>query len=263
MSDSMDINDLFKNASADGNLSQASMAALNVVDIGEQILAAMGVNVADVPASEVILVTLLVDDSGSIRFANNAQIIRDGHNSVLDALSKTMNQDCILVHTRYLNGHVLYPYCPVAKATKMNSKNYNPVQGTPLYDQTVVVLGTVLAKAQSFADNGIPCRTITLILTDGADVHSVKHNEKNVSSLVRDMARAESHIIAAMGVKDGDGTDFSSIFRSMGIEDRWILTPGNNDRDIRRAFQLFSRSVNAVSQQSGSFGQISLGGFGA
>lgn len=263
MSESLDINELFQNAKADGTLSQASMAALNVVDIGEQILAAMGINVADIPASEVVLVTLLVDDSGSIRFANNAQLLRDGHNNVIDALSSTQQRDSILLHTRYLNGHVLYPYCPVPRAVKMNKKNYNPDQGTPLYDQTVIVLGTVLAKSQSFADNGIPCRTVTLILTDGADVHSTKSTERNVAALVKDMLKSENHIIAAMGFDDGAGTDFKKIFKSMGIEDRWILTPGNSDNEIRRAFQLFSRSAAAASQHSGAFSQISLGGFGS
>ncbi|MDQ7825780.1 MAG: hypothetical protein RDV48_23465 [Candidatus Eremiobacteraeota bacterium] len=262
MSESVNINDLFQNAKNEGRLSQASSQALDVVDIGEQIAAAMGVTLTQVPASEIVLVTMLVDDSGSIRFSQNAQLIRDGHNMTLEALERTQTRDSILVHTRYLNGYVLYPYCPVEKAKRMNNKNYDPSLGTPLYDQAVVVLGTVIAKAQSFIDNGIPARTVTLILTDGADAHSTRATEKTVKSLVKDMLVTENHIIAALGVDDGS-TDFRKVFKSMGIEDRWILTAGNSQEEIRRAFNLFSRSVVAASKASGSFGQVSLGGFAA
>jgi hypothetical protein len=263
MDSSPNISELFNKAKDEGTLSDASMAALNVIDIGDQILAAMGAPSLDAPSSEMVLVTMLVDDSGSIRFGGNAQLIRDGHNMILEALGKTQQRDNIMVHTRYLNGFVLYPYCPVAKAAKMNGKNFNPSLGTPLYDQSVTVLGTVLAKTQSFADNGIPARTVTLILTDGADVHSVRSNERSVAAIVRDMLKAENHIVAAMGVQDSEHTDFRQVFRSMGIEDRWILTPGRSEQEIRQAFNLFSRSVVKASQAGASFGSISLGGFGS
>ena len=49
----------------------------------------------------------------------------------------------------------------------MHDKNYNPSLGTPLYDQTVVLLGTVLAKSQEFAPQRRVRRTVTLIITDG------------------------------------------------------------------------------------------------
>jgi hypothetical protein len=263
MESSPEINELFNKAREEGTLSDASMAALNVIDVGDQILAAMGTPAFDAPASEMVLVTMLVDDSGSIRFARNADLIREGHNMVLEALKKTQQKDSIMVHTRYLNGFVLYPYSPVPGAVKMTKKNYDPNLGTPLYDQAVTVLGTVLAKAQSFADNGIPVRTITLILTDGADAHSVRSNERSVAAIVRDMLKAENHIIAGMGVEDGDTTDFRKVFKNMGIEDQWILTPGRSEQDIRQAFHLFSRSVVRASQAGAPFGSLSLGGFGS
>ena len=62
----------------------------------------------DVPASQVLLVTMMPDDSGSIRFGGNAQRVRDGHNLILEVLSRSKQKEDILAHTRYLNGHVLY-----------------------------------------------------------------------------------------------------------------------------------------------------------
>jgi hypothetical protein len=143
----------------------------------------------------------------------------------------------------------------------MTTQNYNPNLGTPLYDQTLILLGTVLAKAQEFADNGVPVRTVTLIITDGADGVSIHADAKRVASVVKDMLKAETHIVAAMGIDDGY-TDFRQVFKEMGIRDEWILTPGNSESEIRKAFQVFSQSAVRVSQSSANFNNTSLGGFG-
>lgn len=257
----MDPKNMFEAAHAEGGLSEASLQALAIPDLGAQIQAGLGISVDDVPASEVVLVAMMPDDSGSIRFAGNAQAIRDGHNLVLDALRQSKQRDGILAHTRYLNGQVLYPYCPVDQAPKMDSKNYDPDGGTPLYDQSVVLLGTVLAKAREFADAGVPSRTVTLILSDGADEGSMRARAQDVAAIVRDLRRAETHIVAALGVQDGR-TDFKKVFREMGIEDRWILTPSAGASELRRAFQVFSQSALKASQGGGSFSKTALGGFG-
>ncbi|TPW22078.1 MAG: hypothetical protein FD126_52 [Elusimicrobia bacterium] len=253
---------LFDGAKADGELSDAAMAALSIPDLGAQIQAGLGVLPDDVQASEVLLVTMMPDDSGSIRFGGNAQSLREGHNLVLDALGASKSKDGVLVHTRYLNGKVLYPYCGLSGAVRMDSKNFDPNLGTPLYDQAVVLLGTVLAKCRQFAEAGVPARTVTLLLSDGADEGSTRSTAKDVAALVKDMMRAERHIVAALGVDDG-GTDFRKVFREMGIEDKWILTPGAGASEIRRAFAVFSQSAVRAGSGAGSFSAASVGGFGA
>jgi len=261
MSDNASLNSLFEEAQDEGMISPESAQALTVHDIGAQIQNGLGVNVDDVQASEVVLVTLMPDDSGSIRFANNAQAVRDGHNLVLDALANSKQKDNILVHCRYLNGHVLYPYCSLDQAERMDNHNYNPNLGTPLYDQSVVMLGTVLAKTKEFADNGVPVRTVSLIITDGCDQGSHRSTPKNVASIAKDMLMSENHIIAAMGIDDGY-TRFKDVFNSMGLRDEWILTTGNNQSDIRRAFQVFSQSAVQASQSAVNFSKAAIGGFG-
>lgn len=258
----VNIKKLFQDAEGEGKLSPASLQALNVIDLGAQIQAGLGASVDDVQSSEVVLVTIMPDDSGSIQYGNNADAVRHGHNLVLSALIDSKQRDSILAHNRYLNGHVLYPYCPITKATKMDASNYNPTLGTPLYDQTVVLLGTVIAKAQEFANNGVPARTVTLIITDGADAGSRWATAKDVKALVRDMMQSECHIVAAMGIDDGT-TQFRDVFRSMGIEDRWILTPGKDAAEVRKAFLLFSQSAVRASQGGATFSRAAAGGFGA
>lgn len=253
-------NQLLKSAHKEGDLSAASMQALTNIDIGAQIQAGLGIGAEDVETSEAVLVTIQPDDSGSIRFGGNSQAIRDGHNEVLKALRASKQKDSVLIHNRFLNGDVLYPYVKVEDAILMTDKNYDPNKGTPLYDQAVVCLGTVLAKTKEFADNGIPVRTVTLLMTDGADLHS-HGTAKNVKALVEDMLRKENHIIAAMGFADGT-TDFEKVFTEMGIRKEWILTPKTTPSEIRKAFQLFSQSAVRASQNAASFSKTALGGFG-
>ncbi len=250
---------LLDDARDQGALSPRSAMALNVVNLGAQIQAGLGVSVNDVESSEVVLVSMMPDDSGSISYANNAQLVRDGHNMVLDALAQSRQSGDVFVHNRYLNGAVLYPYTSLDQAVRMDAGNYDPRMGTPLYDQTVVLLGTVIAKAQEFAQNGVPCRTVTLLITDGADAGSNRADASHVRALVEDMLLAENHIVAAMGIADGS-TDFRRVFREMGIPDAWILTPGNSASEIRKAFQVFSQSAIKASQ-GGGFSKTALGGF--
>ncbi len=238
----------------DAQLSAKSLATLDVVDVGAQIPAGLGVTIDDVAASEVVLLTMMPDDSSSIACAGNTDAVRDGHNFVLDALGRSKQSGEVLAHTRYLNGHVLCAYTALAHAVMMTPANYDPRNATPLFDQACVLLGTVIAKSQELAQAGIAVRTVTLIITDGGDYGSTRAKAADVQAIVRDMLAQENHIVAAMGISDGT-TAFRAVFRAMGIPDRWILTPGNSASEIRRAFQVFSQSAVRASQG------VQLGGF--
>jgi hypothetical protein len=248
--------DLLKDAHDTGALSAGSLASLDLVDVGAQIQAGLGVNVDDVSASEVVLLTMMPDDSSSIASAGNTAAVREGHNLVLEAMASSRQSGEVLVHTRYLNGDVLYPYGALAHAVKMTAQNYRPDKGTPLYDQVMVVLGTVIAKAQELTCAGIAVRAVTLIISDGADCGSVRSRAADVRALVKDLLAQEQHIVAAMGISDGT-TDFRRVFEEMGVPDRWILTPAGTASEIRAAFQVFSRSAIATATR----GAIA-GGFG-
>lgn len=233
---------LLQNAQQTGGISKRTLASLDIVDVGAQIQAGLGVNVDDVAASEVVLLTMMPDDSSSIAAAGNTDAVRLGHNQVIDALKASKQSGEVLAHTRYLNGSVLFPYATLDNAQTMTPANYDPRLGTPLYDQTTVVLGTVLAKTAELAAAGIAVRTVTLLITDGADCGSKRCNADDVKRLVGEMLAQENHTIAAMGISDGS-TDFRQVFRDMGIPDRWILTPGNSPSEVRRAFAIFSQSA--------------------
>jgi len=163
-------------------------------------------------------------------------------NLILDALSETKQNSDILVHIRYLNGTVICPWSFLKDAPKLTPQNYDPSGGTPLYDESGVSLGAVIAKTQEFSDNGVHVRSISCIVTDGADAGSRLLTAAKVKPIVLDMLKGENHIVAGMGISDGI-TDFKQVFRDMGLDDKWILTPSNDKHDIRAKFQTVSQTV--------------------
>ena len=156
---------------------------------------------------------------------------------------------------------MLFPYRPIDQAVPMTSKNYDPNQGTPLYDQSVVLLGTVLAKAQEFTRNGVVARTVTLHhhRRRGRSIR-VARRAKDVAALVSDMTAQRERTSSPRWASPTAPPTSEPVFREMGIEDRWILTPGNNPSEIRNAFQVFSQSAVRASQAA-SFSQGTIGGF--
>jgi hypothetical protein len=263
-----DVSDLFSNAADDQLLSSASMNVLNqqlqVEDLGAQIQDALGLaaDSDEIESSEITLVSVMTDDSGSIRMCGNSQIVRDGHNLVIAALKETKDRNQILFFSRLLNGQLICPYTQIEDAVELDTHNFNPNQGTPLYDQTINFLGAVAAKVQEFADNGITARSVSLIVTDGDDVHS-RSQPPAVECIVEDLLATEMHIVAAMGIQDSSGprgTDFRAVFSSMGIRDEWILTPSDDKGAIRKAFALFSQSASQASQGGASFSATATGG---
>jgi len=263
MSSTVNVQKLLASAMAEGLLTPAASANFQIPDIGAQIQQGLGTPVDGVEASEVTLIAFLMDDSGSIHgIPNGPDLVCQGHNQVIDAVSSSKQVEGVLAHCRYLNGAILYAFDKLGKAIRMDDSNYAANGGTPLYDQSAIVLGTMLAKVQEFSDNGVPARGITVIVTDGDDLHSRNFTAAKVAAIVKDMVKSERHIVAAMGIDDGR-TNFRQVFKAMGLEDRWILTPGHNPSEIRKAFALVSQSAVRASQSAGSFSRTASGGFGS
>lgn len=228
----------------------------------------------------VLLVATLIDDSGSLNIAverdpkterltshpascddpkSNAEAVRIGHNAVIQALQDSEKPSTLWFHTRYLHGYELNPLSPLEKATGLNRSNYRPEGGTPLYDETVAILGSIISKSQEFRNNWVGVRTATLIVTDGADTESRLQKPASVKSVVTDMYNMGIHIIAAMGIYDGT-TDFKKVFIEMGIHENLILTPGSTPDEIRKAFSLFGKMASRAADPR-QFNDMLAGGF--
>lgn len=241
------------------DLSATAAMQLTVDNLGPAIQAGLGdIDYDDLGTAEVLLVTQIIDDSGSIRFAGNTEAVRDGHNLVIDSLRGSKQSAGVLMSTTLLNRGLLFGYKTLDTAVRLDPHNYNPNGGTPLYDTIKVVLTTVAAKMADFEQNGVAARALTVIVTDGADNGYTRVQE--VRAMIDGLLRTEQHIIAGVGVSDGN-MDFRAVFNGIGIQDDWVLTPGSTPSEIRAAFRTVSQSAVRASQTA-TFSQMAMGGFG-
>ncbi len=258
---------LVRGAYVAGHMSKESLTALQKPDIAG--LLAQGLASQDFIDAEMLLVTAVVDDSGSISQAHQESAIREGHNRLLAVLKSAESSAHILVTTRLLNGTVINPFRPVEDARDLTTHNYDPARfgGTPLYHQAVATLGTVMLQTQALEEMGCDVRAITLIITDGLDESQYVTGRNNfkatystpasdVAFMAGDMHRSGNHLLAAYAV--GVGTELKTEFTKMGIKPGWILT----SPDALASLLRFANEAVRASLSKASFQRLlERGGF--
>jgi hypothetical protein len=249
--------DSLKRLYGSGALSRTSADLLGQESTQRAIAAGLGSSGA---GQEVLLVAILVDDSGSI--ALNLDEIHLGYERMLEALrGESANAD-VQVHVRALNRGVLAPYTPLARLGGLAALGYDGSRlapQTPLFLQTLHTLGTVTTKAQEEEARGASVRTFTLIISDAGDNDPRNITAEQVCIMVTDMLQfaATNHIVAGMGV--GEQVNFYDVFRSMGIPDKWIFSAGVSADSLRDKFRVISKSLALAAESEVAFLQLEAG----
>lgn len=263
-----DINDLFGGAVSDGELQADSMHILTGGEIGKQINVAFGgIDVADVSSDEVIVLNVLLDNSVSMQSLRGAVV--DGMAMVNDACRNSKQAKNIYISVVLLNdagdGTIPIAFMPIEQAQNIDLDTFKVRGNTPLFKQSMVVLGNSMARWRDFSQNGVQARCITMIMTDGGDNASGNVTAKDVNVLVRDMLRTEEHIVmgyvCAENAQELDAC--RKQFQAMGLQDHCILESGTDESSVRQAFQIFSQSVSAATQNAADFQGVGGGGFTA
>ena len=239
---------LFSSATTKGVISPQT-SSLITGNLGNLVLAgAAGKDLEDIAASDVTLVTVLIDSSSSIADRGLEKAVREGQNALLDAFAGAKDQDAVLLACWTFSGtmDVIHSYVPVPDATRLDTQNYRASGSTALYDAWCSALAANVAYAQRLRDGGTPTRSVVVVVTDGEDVGS-KRTTAECARLSRDLLASELFTLALVGV--GTDVNFEHVAKSMGIPAGCILwerdaTPSG----LRRAFQLVSRSAVRASQ---------------
>jgi hypothetical protein len=260
--DDIKVSDLARGAFVAGHISKESVGVLKRRNVAG--LLPEGLRRHDLKDAEILLVTALVDDSGSISEARQESAIREGHNRLLQVLKETGSSAHVLVTTRLLNGKIINSFCPVSDASRLTAQNYDPAQfgGTPLYHQSVVTLGTLMLQTQALEEAGCRVRTITLLMTDGLDEshYLTGHNHfqvkydtpaSDVAFIARDMHRSGNHLLAAYAVGAGAAA-LEGEFTKMGIRPGWVLT----SPDTLKSLMMFASAAVRASVSRASFQKL-------
>lgn len=252
------LNALFGNAASVGMISPQTLTMLSG-NLGNLVIAgAAGKDTETIDASEVLLVTVLVDASSSIGSRGLEAAVKAGYNKLLDTFSLSKERDAIMMALWTFQGRakVIHSYVPVNEAVGLDRSNYRPGGCTALYDTWCDSLAANLAYAQQLRDGGTPVRSVVVVITDGEDVGS-KRRPVDCAKLTMDLLASEQFALGFVGV--GSDVDFTQVARDMGIPDDCIQVQKNaTPKGLRDVFHMVSRSVMRVSQSHVAPGQ---GGF--
>jgi uncharacterized protein YegL len=242
------LSSLFSSAQAAGTISPLTQQIITG-SLGAMVIAgAAGKDAEDIIASDVTLVTLLVDASSSIHERKLEDAVRDGQNMLVDALSQSRERDAILMALWTFNDdlRVVHSYVGMDDVTRLDKKNYQGGGCTRLYDTWCDALAANVAYAQRLRDAGTPCKSVVVVVTDGEDVGS-KRRVSDCASISRDLLASEQFTLAFVGV--GSAVDFHGIARSMGVPDGCVTVQAQaTPSAIRKVFRMVSQSAIRASQ---------------
>lgn len=248
MTDRESVDSRIQGAVEDGVLSPESGSMLTGY-LGPVVIAgAAGYDVENLCASDVTLVTLLVDQSSSIGGRNLEDAVRHGQTLLVDSMAQSREREGILVALWTFDDQhrPLHSYVPVEQATRLDAQNYKSTGSTTLYDTWCDALAANVAYAQQLRDAGTLCRSVVVVITDGEDTSS-KRTAGECSRLSRDLLASEQFVLAFVGV--GPDANFRKVGRSMGIPDGSILEEKSTSASaLRRVFQMVSQSAIRASQ---------------
>lgn len=234
---------------------------MQVPDLGAKIQNALGVPPDLASSGMITLVGILLDDSSSIASAHNTDNVIEGFNLIRDAIAASAEADTVQMFVDQMNHGGSNGFQVMSDVMRLDRTNFRPHGATPLYDKALLLYSTILAKTHWYEQSGVACRSISCIITDGAEYGSREGTPAKVKALVDSLLQQEQHVVTAVGIDDGS-TDFVSVFTKLGLLRDFILTPKNSPSEIRKAFQMVSKSVGQVSAAAG--GNVSkLGGFGS
>lgn len=233
--------ELFRQAASRGVLSQKSLGALGGAN--REITTALAGSYADTSGGDVILITMQLDDSESMAGEPERAVLH-GHNDLMDLMAASPLGQRTLLQTRCLSGQIINPFSPFVACQRLDHHNYQANFGdTPLFRESVITLGAVLAKTEEQVGLGSKVRSGTLIMSDGGSAEPFELAE-DAATLIADMRSVGDHIVAAMGF--GSPDFYWASFRDMGIPPELIFSA--NDREsVVKAFRMFGSAVVELS----------------
>jgi uncharacterized protein YegL len=198
---------------------------------------------ANVATDDVILVTLVIDKSGSVgAFVHDLDIVL---NDFVDEISKSHVSDKVLVQTLLFNNtvEVAHGFKPITEMAKFDIQTRGT---TALFDATRFALANATNYKNDLSQQGLTAKSLVFILTDGDDNASTSKPSDIaaiLNSIYTNEQFANEFTIMAFGL--GNEADFAKIFTSMGIKPELIAKVGVDAKSLRSMIGFISSSVSS------------------
>jgi hypothetical protein len=205
-----------------------------------------------------LLISLLLDDSGSIKDYGNEAAVRRGVNHDLN-LWKSPEAGHILVGAHTLNSGELFSYCDPHQAPEITVRNYQGNGGTPFFREGKALLNRVKQTRDELSHHfDVYC--MSFLFSDGENTTANNHTADQFREEAEPMIASDRHIIGAFGVQGA--VDFDRIYRSMGIPQQWIKILGRDSASIETGLREAGSTGTVSSLGPDHFTRTSTTGFG-
>lgn len=195
-----------------------------------------------------IIVSIILDKSGSMSTIRDATI--SGFNEYINTLkSKDQNVkfnltlfDTDSIEKRYVN-------TPLVDVQPLNRETYVPNAMTPLYD---AVVDSTEALFESVKNNQPRPSVVVVIMTDGMENSSQRHDEKCMRELIQRLEKEYNWSFIYMGANQDSYANAANYGIQMGNTVNWgATTRGSNKAFIGLAMGTASYSANVMSSAGG------------
>ena len=225
-----------------------------------------GVDPDDIDSEEVTLVSVVLDESGSM-YSHREAVIEAFNEWFLKPIQGARNAESILVSAWTFSDmdgkdavRLLHGYTPVPDCPKLTKSKYKPDGGTPLFEAIHHTLTGMIAYAATLADAGTRTKCIVIVLSDGWENASKRGiTDMKVKRLSESALAQETFVLSY--VYFGYEADGDQHAEKVGFPKRHRLTANKSDAEIRRVFGTMSASVISTSQTQVSATALSAHAF--
>ncbi|MFA6898242.1 MAG: hypothetical protein WC250_02450 [Candidatus Paceibacterota bacterium] len=195
------------------------------------------------PTSDrLVVVGILLDDSGSMKDGNIYKSAIDGIHVGVEAFRGARGSDFYLIVEGF---NQLYFEGLIGEVTKDSFNAYVPNHGcTPLVGTAISLVKKMQQVAEGYAAMGISASTAMLLITDGLPDDQPADFRAYVEKVGYVVGMGCALRINSDRLDEGAVRAYHACFTGMGI--KTIVTPGAEPPEIRHEINQFSRSVAAI-----------------
>ncbi len=225
-----------------------------------------GTNIADLEAAEYTLVTIALDETGSI--SGYESQITDMLKAAIDACKRSPFSENLLIRvirfgSQYRRGSSdgvdeLHGFKPLVAIDLADYPILRAGGMTPLNDAVYSGVGAMNVYAKELVDLDFAVNGITFVITDGGENASVATAQMVQDELQRSVTGEimESHysVLIGIGTGSGDADGVLQAFQADTGMDQFIWAGDANAGNLAKLAQFVSQSISSTSQALGTGG---------
>jgi len=201
----------------------------------------------------VCLISVLLDESGSM--SPYEQVMKQSIDTFKQSIKNSKSADEILVSITRFNGNI---HSGGFQLINDISTDYAPAGCTALYDAIVLGqrnlhVGDKSGYLEQLKANGIRTKAVLVVFSDGEDTASTNNIRAAVDAV--NILKSQEILTAFVAF----GSNSRGIASQLGIADADVLETSATESELRKVFEILSKSAISSSQSASS--TVSSGSF--